>query len=545
MTYYTPPNVFRQPAITKRKHNENPALRLGTHRKSWQTDTTRLESPLLRKVSGDMNDYYTTQQLHSEFWTLPQNNEGFNYFSSLSSTDGVILTSNMRSKDNLQMLTLKADQENVHLAELQTISVPGAPITTASLFPSHYAAAKQPLEHDRMLCSGHQDGVVNLISTSEADGNAKVIKRFNQTKYLKATQPESIDSWLQSKRSSPIRQIDGWNDKGFISIINESLFIYDFNQHKLPLYLQSFTGLEALQVNTKNPHLLSLVGSKFGSSGLSLLDLRCGSRSGVLYSPDTNRNSMNSVSTACSWLDEYTVANAIGDSVKVWDIRSSGSKCTVRGHKGSIKSLKFHQESQRLYTSDDQNCTIAWDLRDISNVSECRLATGFQSICENEISQVKQCGNVVLSPDTSANFRPSDSAESRVSGFTLLDLHYEGSLLTLDSRELGLHTIKNVEKPFVPPRNPRRLQPSLETNMLESDSTMNQESIISQSDNISETTVDVEEFSTPAKNEVASPILIQDHNHKAQSTSIYSLKDFDLSGSTIYNDHIIHEDILL
>ncbi|CEP60517.1 Dse1p LALA0_S01e12728g [Lachancea lanzarotensis] len=551
MSYYSPPNIFRQPAVRVRKEHQSPQTpSLDTHSRSWQNNTTRLSSPLLRKVSEDMNDYYTTKQLRSEFWTLPHREQSCTatFPNSLSCLDDVVLTSSMAPSDNLQLFRLNVqDHETAQLAELQSITVPGAPVTTSCLFPQTFSSFKQPTDHDRLLCSGHQDGVVNLISTSEAEGGAKIIKRFNHAKYLKSTQTDNLDSLLQSKRASPIRQINAWNTNGFISIVNESLFIYDLNQHRLPLYLQSFTGLEAVEANPDNPNLLALVGSRLGPSGLSLLDLRCVGGHGTLYSPDTSGSSDTNVSTACCWLNEYTIANAVKDCVKIWDIRFPGSKCTVKGHKGSVKALKFHKESQRLFTSDDENYTLAWDMENLDNVSECHLANGFQSICEENVSQVKQCGNIISSPNSTPNSPSSQTSQSGVSGFTLLELCREGSLLTLDSKELGLHSIRDVEKPFVPSKSALRYQAPVEKNTnVESDSTMNQESLLSSWDNTSEGTIDNDDFSTPIKNQQLSPIRIQDyHTHKVQNPSIYSLKEFELSGSTIYNEHIIHEEILV
>ncbi|SCV04118.1 LAME_0H15896g1_1 [Lachancea meyersii CBS 8951] len=543
MPYYSPPNIFRQSAVKARKENTPNTPKLDTRRSSWQNDTTRLNSPLLRQVSGDMNDYYTTKQLRSEFWTLPHHEaDASSFLTSLSSSDSVILTSSMAPTDNLQIFSLNVnDKETAQLAELQTISVPGALITTSCLVPRTIVNSKQPDTHNRLLCSGHQDGVLNLISTSETEGGAKVIKRFNHAKFLKSTRTESLDALLQSRRASPIRKVDSWNNKGFISIVNESLFIYDFNQHRLPLYLQSFTGLEGVQANTENPNLLSLVGSCFGASGLSLLDLRCAGGHGTLYSPDTSENNDHNVSSASCWLNDYTVANTVGDCVKVWDIRSSGTKCIVRGHKGSVKSLKYHRESQRLFTSDDQNYTLAWDMQDLTNVSECHLATGFQSICEENVSQIRQCGNVVSGPNTAS----SQTLQSGVCGYTLLDTYQDGSLLTLNSSELGLHTVKDVKKSLVPLRNPLRIQATTEDTNVESDSTMNQDSIVSTWENTSDGTIEGDEFNTPVKNGPLSPLLIQEHKHKVLNPSIYSLKEFELSGSTIYNENIIHEEILL
>lgn len=535
--------------MISRKTGNTPQLKVNTHRKSWQNDTSRMKSPILRKASGDMNDFYSTKQLHSEFWSLPITSESTNFSTSLSSCDNIVLTSSMSTKDNLKMYkvrTAKTQDDTAQLIELQSISVPGKGVSTSFLLPSSYTHAKQESQHDRLILSGHQDGLVNLISTSETHGDAKIIRRFNHAKYLKTTQPDTLDMWLKSKRSSPVKIVRAWDDRGFISVINESLFIYDLNQHRIPLYLQSFSGLEGLDCNPQNPNLLSLVGSQFGSSGLSLLDLRGGGGHGNLYSPDAEMLGNCSVSTACAWLDEYTVANTIDNQVKVWDIRSTGAKCTVNGHKGSIKGLKYHNDTRRLYSSDDEGYTIAWDLQGIDNVSECHLATGFLSITEEKISEIKQCGNVVVAPKnlrTVSSIKEGQTESGGISSFTFLETLNDGSLLTLDSKEIGLHSIVEIETPFVPPRNPDRQRRISDGENLESDATLNEESHNSHwEDASSDVTLDGEEFTTPIK-EHFSPEFIYQNSHKVQNPSIYSLKNMELSGSTIYNDRILHDDL--
>lgn len=550
--FYTPPGIFRQPAIHFRRDETKPRLpALNTHKKSWQNDTARMKSPLLRKASGDMNDFYTTTQLRSEFWSLSQLSGTASFSTSLSSCDNVILTSNMGTKDNLRMFklsTINADyRESVRLTELQSISIPGKSVTASCLLPRSFTTSKQGPNHDRLLLAGQQDGVVNLISTSEFHGDAKIIKRFNHGKYLRSTQSDSLDSWLKAKRSTPIKQMIAWDSKGFASIINESLFIYDTNQHRLPLYLQSFDGLEAMDSNPYNNQLLALAGSRFGTSGLSLLDLRGGYGYGNLYSPDPESSGHPGVSTNCIWLDEYTVANTIASSVKLWDIRTPDTKCIINGHKGFVEALKYDSVNQRLFSSDDQGYTIAWDLKDLKNAKECHLATGLQSIGEKDVADVRQCGNVVVTPDSlrsSTTTSSNDTLGSGISSFTFLDTLPDGSLLTLDSKEIGLHSINDVERPFIPPRNPRRLLSKPELENPETDATLHEDYANSTWEDTSDATVEGDEFTTPKKGQL-SPVLIQEKLHKTQNPSIYSLKDLELSGSTIYNERIVHDGLIV
>ncbi|CUS22960.1 LAQU0S07e04126g1_1 [Lachancea quebecensis] len=552
--FYTPPNIFRQPAIHSKKdgaRSKGPVL--NTHKKSWQNDTSRMKSPLLRKASGDMNDFYTTKQLHSEFWSLSQLSGPATFSTSLSSCDDVVLTSNMGTRDNLRMFKLGTidvdckESVQVQLTELQSISIPDKSVTASCLLPRSFKNPKQGPDHDRLLLAGQQDGVVNLISTSESHGDAKIINRFNHGKYLRSTQGDSLDSWLRTKRSTPIKHMIAWDSKGFASIINESLFIYDMNQHRLPLYLQSFDGLEAMDSNPYNNQLLALAGSSFGTSGLSLLDLRGGCGYGNLYSPDPESLGQTAVSTNCVWLDEFTVANTIANSVKLWDIRTSGTKCVINGHKGFVEALKYDNENQRLFSSDDQGYTIAWDLKDLKNVSECHLATGLQSIGEKDVAEVKQCGNVIVAPNSLRNSMTAlsdDILGSGISSFTFLDTLSNGSLLTLDSKEIGLHSIYDVERPFIPPRNPRRLLSKTELENPETDATLHEDLANSTWEDTSDATVEGDEFTTPRKGQL-SPVLIHEKLHKTQNPSIYSLKDLELSGSTIYNERIVHDGLIV
>lgn len=545
--YYQPPNVFRQPAILVKKRQDNtlPCLQLETHKKSWQNDISRIGSPLLRKASGDMNDFYTTQQLRSDYWAVSSPDPTI-LTTSLSTYDESLLVSNTSLKDNLKLFQLKNNDKKSQLYELQSISVPGGSTVSACLLPSSYSCAKQEDHHNQLLLSGHQDGIVNLIATSTQDGNAKIIKRFNHGKYLKSTDPDSLDTWLKGRRSLPIKQIKPWNSKGFISVVNESMFIYDLNQHRTPLYLQSFGGLEALDANPTNPHLLALVGSQFGENGISLLDLRNGQGHGNLYSPDSVAANYSSISRDCAWLNEHTVANAVGNCVKLWDIRATGVKCTVVGHKGSVQSIKYHEESKRLYTSDDQGYAIAWDLDNIDSVKECRLATGFNSIGVESLADVKQCGNIVVSPDMKrmSSFTTTHDYDQRTRGSQFLDTLANGSLVTLDSKELGLHAIHNIQRPVVPPRNPRRLLGRPEQDVVESDTTLHHESSSSNWEEASDGTLECDEFTTPVKAQ-DEPLVLGDigmHEHKP---SFYSLKDTELSGSTICHEHLIREEIFI
>ncbi|QLQ82612.1 hypothetical protein HG537_0H03750 [Torulaspora globosa] len=453
--YYTPTNVFRQPAIIVKKRSERLAqCDMSSHySRSWQNDASRLGSPLLRKVSDDFNDYYTTKKLMSSYWKVNDETKSTSLPASLSVVDDTLLISDMESRDNLRLMRIEGQvNEQPSLHELQAISVPGTPVFTSILLPRSQFATDYVDGHNQLLLTGHQDGVVNLISTSTDEGNAKIVKRYKHGKFLSHRNPVRLDNWLQSFASLPVRKLKSWSDQGFVSLVNDSLFIYDINGSRTPQYLQSFAGVESFAIN-KNPYLLSLCGSQFGGSGIALLDLRSNQKSsGSLYIPDNcgssslSRSSLqNSASYDCVWIDEFHLANCINDTVKVWDVRSSTGDCKFEmlPMKGCIKSLNYHEESKTLYSADDQGFIISWDMKFANNMKRATLAQGFSSIVledDADIHEISQCGNIVVNGTHSSNLTGIKVQGSMFTG-TLGD----GSLLTLGSRELGLHRICDVK----------------------------------------------------------------------------------------------------
>ena len=73
--YYEPTNIFRQPAINIKKRSDKKRIlqsmmTLSTYKKTWQNNTSKMNSPILRKASDNFNDYYTTKKLKSDYWKL-------------------------------------------------------------------------------------------------------------------------------------------------------------------------------------------------------------------------------------------------------------------------------------------------------------------------------------------------------------------------------------------------------------------------------------------------------------------------------------------
>ncbi|QLL34542.1 hypothetical protein HG536_0G04040 [Torulaspora globosa] len=555
--YYTPANVFRQPAIIVKKRSgrvagsdtRNMSWR---HSRSWQNDASRLGSPLLRKVSDDFNDFYTTKKLESSYWRVNDETKSASLPASLSVVDDALLISDMESRDNLKLMRIEGQaNEQPSLHELQAISVPGTPIFTSMLLPRPQFTADYVDGHDQLLLTGHQDGVVNLISTSTDEGNAKIVKRYKHGKFLSHRNPVRLDNWLQSFESLPVRKLKFWSDRGFVSLVNDSLFIYDINGSRTPQYLQSFAGVESFAIN-KNPYLLSLCGSQFGGSGVALLDLRSDQKSsGSLYIPDNcsssslSRSSLqNSASYDCVWIDEFHLANCINDTVKVWDIRSSTGDCKFEmlPMKGCIQSLKYHEESKTLYTADDQGFIISWDMKFANNMKRATLAQGFSSIVlENDldIHDISQCGNIVVNGTHSANL-----TGVKVQGSVFMDTLSDGSLLTLGSRELGLHRICDVR---CQASTEKTAETSLEENTIavqleaaENDNRVAEESDFTfLSNDIDMSSLSMHSDCSSSHTLHSEPGLELLHYEKQPerraNSNIYSLSDIVLSGSTIYH----------
>lgn len=560
--YYQPANVFRQPAIILKKRSQSHkanSLSIDTaahHKKTWQNDVSKIGSPFLRKASDDFNDHYTTKKLKSEYWKFNKSTDPKSLPTALSIVGDTLLVSNMDSVNNLKMISIDPSNvgranEPTKLHEIQTISVPGTPVMSSCLLPSSTFSADYFEGHDQLLLCGHQDGIVNLISTSMESGGAKIAKRYKHGKLLSrnSSNRSNLDSWLQSFASLPVRDVKPWNDCGFTSLVNDSLFIYDLNRSKAPQFLQSFPGLEAVSVNRfSNPYLLSLCGSQFGNSGVALLDLRSGGNNGNLYIPDCNNGtsphirSVNNYSHHdCTWIDEYHLANCVGDTVKIWDIRSTGgeAQCDILPMKGCIESLTYNSDYKTLYTGDDQGNIISWDLTGLGSMKKGTLAQGFNSILVQDTQEllhdVSQCGNIIVN---GASYKQQFSKNS-VRASTFMDTLSGGSLITLDSQELGLHQVCEIKCHTTEiPENTASQSPekcSLTLNCIEYDRAQeDSDATLLAHDSSSSNHSDCSSSHTLHSEEVQGGEKISDMlKHHPNSASLYSLKNLVLSGSTI------------
>ncbi|CCD23279.1 Dse1p NDAI_0B02440 [Naumovozyma dairenensis CBS 421] len=470
--YYEPVTIFRQPAINIKKNFRNSTYQNGIghnkfqYNKSWQTNTSKMGgSSNLRKVSGDFNDYYTTKKLKSSYWNINHNtNENFNKTipNSLSINDSTIILSNGDSKDNLKLYNLNSmnndvNENKIKLQTLQSITVPGTPITTS-------ATISLPHNNESpFILTGHQDGQVNLISTSLTEGNAKIIKRFNHSKYLTSISSRGstsrcyksqLDNILNKFESKPIRNLKFKNSNEFISLINDSMFIYDINENKTPKFLQNFPMIESFAINPYHDDVLALCGSDFDNAGISLLDLRKDNdnhTSNNLFTPKVmepvTRCAINSKS--CEWMDETKLFQSHNGIIKVWDIRQTNGEtiCEIEPNShfktGIITSIKYDSIEKKLYSCDEFNNLISWNLQHLEKVKKCVLSYGILPSYENipyESEEVSECGNFIL------NSSMGKSEGRKNNSNMMMDYCYDiNGLITVDFEELGVHQICDVK----------------------------------------------------------------------------------------------------
>ncbi|CAI1959751.1 hypothetical protein SEUBUCD650_0E02140 [Saccharomyces eubayanus] len=563
--YYEPTNIFRQPAINIKKRSEKKKVlqsitTSSTYKKSWQNNTSKMNSPILRKASDNFNDFYTTKKLRSDYWKLYGIDEEEQFIpSDISIVDNIVLVSTMSDKDNLKLFEISSVKK---LKELQTISVPGTPITCICLLPmadfspSVFRNPRINSSHDQLILTGHQDGVVNLISTSIYKGCAKIIKRFNHNKFLKSTVSSSTPILEISPKTAPILKVSPWNKTGFVSLLNDSLFIYDLksntNSMKTPIFLQSYPGINSFAVNDfYDPFLLALVGSKFGPNGVSLLDLRTN-----LYIPDILDNNTvtgtsedhlqrKNTSLDCVWIDNHYVAQGLNDKIQIWDIQSCDSKpvCELNANKGYVERIKFDKKTGLLYSSDDQGFVICWDLQNLHNMKYGELIHGFNSINLDGINEtlltkeVFQCGNIIVSGvDNKKICLESNeiSLKGTGCGFLFLETTNEGSLITLDNFcELGLHQICQV-KYNVNTGKPIDIDDTANNEISDSSVLLCcNESDQSLTDNSDDMFSNNGNWDCSSANTIGEGRLHSDQEDVVLTKRIYSMNDMYLSGSTI------------
>lgn len=400
--YYEPLNIFRHNAITVRKRGGESSFN-----KDWQLNiqSSYERKQQLRRCSDDYNDYYNRKKLQTDFWKLDKLVGDSSVSNDMALLDEQTLClSNTREKDNINIFQL----DNTHMKKLKTISIPSKPITQLCALP-HLQD-----DNSQHFLTGHRNGVVNLISTSEE--NSQINRKFNHFKYMERTNKEK----LQSPSSIPIRQLSSWVEhNSFISLVNESMFVYNLEDRRNPTYLDSHPGLHSVNISNNNNDLIFAM-----QSGVKIFDIRSPKLTSVYNSLPVN---------VTETINDYELAIGNTNGLEFIDIRMTNeviSSCLVNEKKskfGSIRNLKYNSKLKELYCLDAFGNLFNWD---ISIPSQTRLLkNGFQRTT-NQTGL--ECGDLIV-----------NSRDIRT-----IQLWRE-SVIGLGFEELSVHRIVNVKQRII------------------------------------------------------------------------------------------------
>nr|Q75AI1.2 RecName: Full=Protein DSE1; AltName: Full=Daughter-specific expression protein 1 [Eremothecium gossypii ATCC 10895] len=467
-------------------------------------------SPGTERRTAELSGFYTTKKLRSLYWTL-RTDASLTAFAVAQERDTILISNRHHSEENLKLY--QYDNVKSKLRRIQTITLPGGSVVACALpGPGFNVVMGEALRrtHDQLILTGHEDAVVNLIATSLEEGDARIIRRFNPAKYLRRLRAQYGDEaadmpWLQEIDSLRVRQLTPWRSvktdaTGFIALVNELIFIYTFDDTREPLYMHHFPGVESFDVNPENELLLALSGSKYGANGISLLDLTKMRGIGRQYAPAGHLKAFERAADSkhCLWLDKSLLVNSVGNILRVWDIRcSTGLKCEVLGHKSNITAVRYHKNSHTLYSCDEDGYIFSWELshllRELEGMTDVRrmtLCRSPQSIkTADDCSTTIQCGNIVVAPDTEFSSKRNSSVRSSSSRLGRLHLQFlgDGTLITLDALELGVHKVQDAKCYIAPSKNKLRrhselpiktLAPSAVSHAVESDSSLSSDSTL-------------------------------------------------------------------
>lgn len=435
--FYEPVNVFRQPAIHLKKRDETKTNY--NFNRTWQNNTKKIDYSGLRKISDDFNDYYTTKKLKSDYWRfdrLLDSESSFPVDISINNKNDRIVLANSNSKKNITLFQLNKENENIEkLTKLQTITIPTTPITQLDFVEFH-----SDRNDADILLTGHQNGTVNLIKTTKE--KSEISKRFNHTNFMKfIDEPDNSNTNIEpflGKISMPIKQLkmNTNSNNSFISLINESLFIYDFDNNKSPTYLNHIPEINSFNVPSSSFNLTkNLITLNLGN-GISFLDVRQAEAPSIY--------NIGKDITTSEWLDEYTVATGANNTamIKIFDMRmfqhnnsidfiEPFSTCTLTqdSHNVNIKSLRYNSYNQNLHCLDGLGNLSDWDLGTQS--SSNRILKNGLSVYKGSKQEITEdaleCGDVIV--------RNGDITEIQL---------WNDCTIGLGLHELGLHRIVNV-----------------------------------------------------------------------------------------------------
>ncbi|SMN19073.1 similar to Saccharomyces cerevisiae YER124C DSE1 Daughter cell-specific protein, may regulate cross-talk between the mating and filamentation pathways [Maudiozyma saulgeensis] len=441
MKYYEPIGVFRQPAMYNNYNNE-----ISYNNKSWlnhyYNNTTTSNKPhfhrSLRKVSEEYNDHYITQKLQSDYWTTKQltdENVIWNDITVSNVNDKLCIANNNKNSIQLSLFQLSQDlkyaKRGVSLNKLHKVTLPkNNPVTTLSFVEFHSRRHQNDL-----LLTAHQNGYVHLITTSSSDGS-QIVSRFNHSKFMTFEGDALIAGHVGAM---PIRQLecDLNSNNGFVSLINESLFMYDISMNKSPTYLNHFPSINSFALHKDTP-LVALAQS----TGISFLDVR-DSNQPTLYA--TGKNIITT-----EWIDQHTISigEANSGTIQLFDIRMLQEQSTtvpfLECHLDmdvTARSLKYDSEHKTLSALDDMGTLTRWELPSGNNTipQQCYLKNGLHSVNRgnndddnndnnNIITNVLKCGDTLVK-------------NGNISGMTL----WKDTVIAHGLNELSIHRIVDVE----------------------------------------------------------------------------------------------------
>jgi len=406
-------------------------------------------------VSEDYNDHYTTQKLKSDYWTtrqMTEENDTWNDIAISQSNNRLCIANTNQSNETKLSLFQLHDNNNssskISLNKLHNVTLPkNNPVTTLSFVEFH---SRRHHDND-LLLTAHQNGYVHLITTSATDGS-QIVSRFNHSKFM------TFDNDLTVINGAmPIRQLESDlnSNNGFVSLINESLFIYDISMNKSPTYLNHFPSINKFALHKDTP--LVALGQV---NGISFLDVRDANKPAI-YSVGNNNNNI----TAIEWIDDHTISlgKANAGTVQLFDIRMLQQPSTTSiplwechlDSNSSVRSLKYNSNNKTLSVLDDMGALTRWDLATRpgfnfnfnSTTQHCYLKNGLHSVTRNHnASNVLQCGDTLVK-------------NGNLSGMTL----WKDAVIAHGLNELSMHRIVDIEMSTSPTSSKTPVSPTYST----------------------------------------------------------------------------------
>ena len=451
MKYYEPIGVFRQPEIKSKHEYKN------YNKKNWLNDYSRNDNngnfTQLRKISENYNDHYTIKKLQSNYWNNYQLFNDSKYIDTLtiSSTNDKLCIVN---DTNLSLFQLSSSSQNntIKLNKLHNIILPRdkiTPITQLNFIDFH---SRRNNDTDLIL-TGHRDGNVHMIK-SNAHGS-QITTRYNHSKYMTFTNNQDI---INGIGAMPIRQLqcDPFALNGFVTLINESLFMYDFDNYKTPTYLNHFPRINQFALSSQT----SLVALAH-VHGLSLLDVRAATTPQIYDTTDQLQS--------IEWINDNMIATGAQSTglIQLFDIRmlkhnTDNPVTTCHLHKNvTTKSLRYNSNLNNLYALDDMGTVTSWDLGgynsndDNTVVTDMYLKNGLQSAIDDKDEQPLKAGDTLIQGHT-------------VSG---MDITKNDSIITYGFNELSLHRIVDIDMSTKTTTEPSVQDVDTEEEIMDSDGT--------------------------------------------------------------------------